>query len=358
MNNLSEENNVTWADISEDIWIKIIQYVCSTSLSRPKYQKESCSSIADLFQTLALVSKQFHKICKDYVKIVPMDVPSGMIGDPRKLKTIAWMCREQVKIRQFDANSYHDINGIWLRIIVYMLNRCNTSDMTSFIVKCDFSLPGVKELGTMEDVKKAGIRLDDALGDLGGSPVSNEYSHQALLANTLLEQASNLRSISLIVQENGWYRLFLENFLETIEEVELYAYAGEFYSYHYNDQHGISELIESMKSLKCLTLSGEFRGSLTIISSTLEKIDIRDMAKHSDFVVDCCICPRLQVFSCAWDAEHATCIGLEPMAPLGDFELDFDESGKSEVPVQFRPFYGLDVPPTCVVSLLHKRFLF
>lgn len=296
-----------------------------------------------------------------------MDVPSGMIGDPRKLNTIAWMCREQVKIRQFDANSYHDINGIWLKVIVYMLNACNTTEMTSFIMKCDFSLIGVKELGTRTDVEKAGIPLEneddddedeasdhDGIGELS----KDERSYQALLANTLVEQAPNLRSMSLIVQEDGWYRLFIENFLETMQELELYAYAGEFYSYHYNEQHGISELIPHMKSLKCLTLSGEFRGSLTIISSTLEKIDIRDMAKHSDFVVDCCICPCLQVFSCAWDAEHATCIGLEPVAPLGEFELHFDEHGRSEVEVQYRPFCGLEVPPTCVVSLVHKRFLF
>lgn len=352
MNNLVSEHKLKWVDLSEDIWIKIIQYICSNSLdSKPKHKKNSCS-ITHLFQTLPLVSKQFRKICKDYVKIVPMDVPSGMIGDPHKLKTIAWMCREHVKIRQFDANSYHDINGIWLRVIVYMLNACNTCDMKSFVMKCDFSLIGMKELGTIADVERAGIPLD-AL-DFGELP--NERSHQALLANTLLEQAPNLRSMSLIVQESGWYRLFLENFLETIQELELYAYAGEFYSYHYNEQHGISELIQNMKSLKCLTLSGEFRGSLTIISSTLEKIDIRDMAKHSDFVVDCCICPCLQVFSCAWDAEHSTCIGLEPA--FDEFNLRFDEFGKSEVAVQHRPFCGLEVPPTCVVSLVRKRFLF
>jgi hypothetical protein len=346
----------SWVDLSEDIWIKIIQYLCWNSISNPKHNLQNPSySIPNLLQTLALVSKHFHKICRDYVKIIPLDIPTGTIGDPRKLPMIDWMCRQHVKIGTFDASSYHDINITWLRIIVYMLKACNTLEMKSFIMKSDFSLVGVKELGNIVDVEKAGISLDTT------TPLdllfSSEDDYQALLANTLLEQAPNLRSMSLIVQDNGWYRLFLENFLETMEELELYAYAGEFYSYHYTEQQDISHFIENMKSLKQLTLTGEFRGSLSILSTTLERIDIRDMAKHSDFVVDCCICPSLQFFSCAWDAEHATCIGLEPAVPVGEFELSFDESGKSDVMVQFRPFCGLVVPPTCIVSLVHKRFL-
>lgn len=352
------EHDVTCLDLSEDIWIKIIQYTCSNSLSKqqPKQNNPTCLCILDMFRTLPLVSKQFHKICQDYVKVVPLEVPTGMIGNPKNLPIIAWMCREKVKIGRFDANSYYDINPMWLKIIVLLLNSCNTSEMTSFIMKCDFSLTGAKELGTMADVEKAGITLLHALTNL--AQLSHEYDHQALLANTLLQQAPNLRSLSLIVQDSGWYRLYLENFSETIQELELYAYAGEFYSYHYTEQHGISSLMEQMKSLKYLTLSGEFRGSMTIISASLETIDIRDMAKHSDFVVDCCICPSLRFFSCAWDAEHANCIGLEPLAPLDELELHFDADGKSEVQVQYRPFYGMDVPPTCVVSLVHKRFLF
>ena len=61
---------------------------------------------------------------------------------------IAWMCRKRVKIRDFSSNSYHDINSVWLRIIVYMLVSCNTSEMISFSMKYDFNLIGSRELGS------------------------------------------------------------------------------------------------------------------------------------------------------------------------------------------------------------------
>mmetsp|Transcript_28623 Transcript_28623/g.42424 ORF Transcript_28623/g.42424 Transcript_28623/m.42424 type:complete len:358 (-) Transcript_28623:170-1243(-) len=337
-------------DLSEDIWMKIIQYNHLNILDG------SQSSVSGLFRVLPYVSKQMHRICNEYAKITPLDLPSGVIGNPKLLPMIEWMCRKRVKIRDFSANSYHDINSVWLRIIVYMLVSCNTSEMTSFSMKCDFSLVGSRELGTIVDAEEAGIpavslqyRYDDII---------DEYDHQALLANTLLEQASSsLKSLSLMVQDNSWHRLFLENFLHSVESLEFYAYAGEFDSYSYNENHGVGDMIENMSSLKRLTLTGEFRGSMAINSISLEEINIIDMSKHSDFVVECCICPLLERIRCAWDAEHGVCIGLEPIAPLSEFELNFDEDGSADILVQHRPFHGLLVSPTCIVSLLRKRFL-
>jgi len=293
-----------------------------------------------------------YQVCKKYVKITPLELPPGVIGDPNSLPTVEWMCRQQVKIGDFSAHSFHDLNSLWVRIIVYILESCNTSEMTSFSMKCDFSLEGSKELGAFVDVEEAGI-----LATYLHANIMNEYEHQALLANTLLEQASSLKSLSLMVQDNAWHRLFLENFFHSIESLELYAYAGEFDSYHYNENQGVGDIIENMMSLKRLTLTGEFRGSMTINSASLEKINIKDMSKHSDFVVDCCICPSLQSVRCAWDSEHGLCIGLEPITPLSELELCFDKDGNTDILVEQRPFHGLLVPPTCIVSLLRKRFL-
>eukprot|EP00979_Chaetoceros_neogracilis_P012589 scaffold3357_cov268-Chaetoceros_neogracile.AAC.30 len=336
----------TGDDLSEDIWIKIIQYNHQDCLDG------ASSSVAGLFRQLPYVSKQMYQVCKKYVKITPLDLPPGVIGDPKFLPTVAWMCRQQVKIGNFSAHSFFDLSSLWVRIIVHMLISCNTSQMTSFSMKCDFSLEGSKELGTDIDAEKAGIPAASLHAN-----IMNEYEHQALLANTLLEQAASVKSLSLMVQDNAWHRLFLENFFHSIESLELYAYAGEFDSYHYNENQGVGDIIENMMTLKRLTLTGEFRGSMTINSASLEEIIIRDMSKHSDFVVDCCICPSLQRIKCAWDSEHGLCIGLEPIMPLNELELCFDEDDNADILVEQRPFHGLLVHSACIVTLIRKRFL-
>jgi len=344
----------TGDDLSDEIWLKIIQYNHSNSLDRKSSVSGQYSTSAlEMFRHLPYVSRTMRKVCNDFVRIVPLDISSGVIGNPKELPMIQWMCQTRVKIGKFDANSYHDINSMWLRIIVHILISCNTAEMSCFDMKCDFSLEGVKQLGKRVDAENAGM-----FEALQHSEFLNEYEHQALLADTLFEQAPCLKSLSIMVGNNSFHLPLLERFLDTIEELELYAYAGgDFDSYHYNEQDDISGIIGSMKNLKKLFLGGELCGSLTIISESLEKIDIRGMTKHSDFIIECCICPSLKMFSCTWDSEHGKCIGLEPVAKLDESDLHFDDNSRADIVVEYRPFHGMMVPGSCIVSLLHRRFL-
>ena len=337
-------------DLSDDIWIKIFQYTHHNILGDESV--EDPTSICRLFTVVPYVSKHLHKICNSYAKIISFQVEHGTIGNLSSLPLIEWMCKCQVKICSFNATSYHDINSLWLRIIVHMLISCDTTDLKSFTLKCSFSLEGSDKLGTLQDAELAGISLES----MHLSNFMDELEHQALLANTLGEQAPNLESLSLIVQDNIFHTLYLGKFQSSLKELELFAYEGEFDSFHYSEHHNVKDMIENMTSLTKLTLTGEFRGSMTINSESLQEINIRGMSKHSDFVVESCVCPKLKLFACAWDNEHSVIIGLEAVNPLDDFDLEFEDD-VADIVVGTKAFHGLDVPKDCVVSLLRKRFL-
>jgi len=287
--------------ISEDIWSGIMQYCCSTNFSE---------FLTYGMRKLALISKEFYRVCKKTVKTFPVNLISGNLcrgGCKNKFYPLSWACRNETKIGKFIYAHIHP------GAIIHVFDQCNMRELS--VLSLEVLLPkylSVSQHETWMEVERTSalgveVGIPDNLFTYNKCRADDLYSLHEHIADRMRDQYQNgsapiVKELSIAIYKEKAHLQLFELLRHSVEKLHLTIYTGEVNrqgEIHSYDAHmqAISAMIEKMTSLKSLKIFCHFSALFEIRSSSLRSIST--VSSNTGFCVERCICPSLEKFRCA-----------------------------------------------------------
>jgi len=314
---------ISFEDLPDGIFFEIVSFGFGSTLNLSKAYNQS--SVYRMLAAYLYVSKESQRRCISYIRSIPIHIPS-VLDNSRNL--IEWMCRNRIKIGHIFCNFFRPIMADkYLRI----LKECDITEMSS-------------------------IRV-------GGGPYEATD-----LGEILLEQAPALKVLHLIVTKEDRRKCSLLYVLgDRLTELTIViassivgrneAQMNIVTHIDYDKDGDLQEIgtaIRGMKKIQKLSILPMLPRicSFKIHSESLEVIDILSSGKQR-LLIEECVCPSLKLYQ-GRVYELPNIVGLKACTPIKKSEIEFEAMKYIDFAVGTRPFYGMEVPASCIVRLLSK----
>ncbi|CAB9520652.1 expressed unknown protein [Seminavis robusta] len=261
------------------------------------------------FSTVALVCKQWKRICQDNLSLVLGPLNGNFYTLQNKDRTVAciqWMMRYKLRIGALYF--YHGQQCQDVATITQLLQECDTTDL-----------------------QKLAINLD----------ITDETPE---LHRLVAQKCPNLRELFLSVDQTSLFQKDHPLFLASLPSLS-WLHVNLTFQKGARASKALELPLRKMPNLKDLRLTGgTVWGCVAVHSESLQQIDACDLV---DGCFVRCECPKLAKFSCS--GKNGTFPAGNPLAfRRRTLAIETGSFAAGDV-----PFIGMVVPPSCVVSLNH-----
>lgn len=260
------------------------------------------------FSTVARVCKSWQNICKENMPLIlgPLRGTFNTLGTSEKiLKCMRWMIEYKLRVGSLYFYTHQDVS-----LVTQLLKECDTTDLQKMAVNLDAS---DKTTDFHNVIAEQCPNLRELFMTIQGESLQQRSFSQSLFTMPSIRWLH----INLLFQEAGPAVVHLPVLgLINLKEVRL------------------SNKVGSPSKYKCLAVR----------SDTLEDLDVRDLG---DWAYVRCDCPKLKSFSCKGKN------GTIPNQPVRTNPESLTSDGTRIVTAGQVSFVGMNVPPTCRISLNH-----